>query len=127
MWKFRRSLVERLMFLPLVGFLSCVSESHSPVRVSDTKRPDYVEVPRSINGWQKISDAPVDDTSTSIECISEKTCWVSTLRQLWRSESGGANWTLMFSGSESEGPYQFHFITESLGWRFSYATISKTL
>jgi photosystem II stability/assembly factor-like uncharacterized protein len=126
MWKFRRSLVEPLMFLPLVGILSCLSESRSPVIVPAPTRSDYVKVPRSINGWQKISVAPIDDTSTSIECISEKTCWVSTLRQLWRSESGGANWTLMFSGSESEGPYQFHFITESLGWRFSSATISRT-
>jgi photosystem II stability/assembly factor-like uncharacterized protein len=117
-----------LITLPaVVGLLSCASASQSPRVAPVTSPPENGELHKSINGWRRISDAPTDRAATNIQCVSEKVCWIFTAEQLWRSENGGENWKSVFLGSASQGPYQYHFISESLGWRYSAGTISKTL
>jgi len=82
---------------------------------------------QALQGWEKISDLPPHDSTLRIHCANTRVCWLNDSKILWYSDDGGKTWNRYASPDGETGPFDYEFLSESVGFAYSSSALYKSI
>lgn len=119
-------LMSKLMFYFLaigLGACSVTRGTRPPDRTPLPSEPPRQTDPR----LRSMGNVPPGPKSYVLDCLNETVCWTGDFLKQWRTNDGGKNWQLVYSGSPNGGEITtIDHIGEHVAWVLTIEKLYKT-
>jgi photosystem II stability/assembly factor-like uncharacterized protein len=121
--------VPKLMSTVGIVFLALVlGACSSPELVCSSTQPKSPTPEVQVNeALSKVADVPQGPEAYTLNCISDRICWIGDFLKLWRTDDGGGHWRLIYSSkSDLDHIVSFDYVDADLAWIITFEHLYKS-